>query len=121
MRSCADCRTPVTSTSRGLCHRCYQRHYKRGDLHEYALADTAGKSTCTRCPRPADAGRGLCKRCYTAHRDRQIGYGRWTVRRRRLDAHARGEWCDACGAQQWPHGDEPDELALFAMPAGEAA
>lgn len=81
MRSCADCRTPVTSTSRGLCHRCYQRHYKRGDLHEYALADTAGKSTCTRCPRPADAGRGLCKRCYTAHRDRQIGYGRWTVDR----------------------------------------
>lgn len=43
------------------------------------------------------------------------------VRQRRLDSHARGEWCDACGTQQWPHGDEPDELALFAMPAGEAA
>lgn len=43
------------------------------------------------------------------------------VRRRRLDSHARGEWCDACGTSQWPHGDEPNELTLFAMPAGEAA
>ncbi|MEJ9078826.1 hypothetical protein WKY82_10430 [Gordonia malaquae] len=78
---CADCRTPVTSSSRGLCHRCYQRHYKRGDLHKFSKSAPAATPTCTRCERQADAGRGLCKRCYVAHRDRQIGYGRWAVDR----------------------------------------
>lgn len=29
------------------------------------------------------------------------------ARRRRLDAHARGEHCDACETSQWPHGDGP--------------
>ena len=30
------------------------------------------------------------------------------IRRRRIDAHARGERCDACGTRQWPHGDDTE-------------
>lgn len=49
--------------------------------------------------------------------DDGCSYRETDVRRRRLAAHARGEWCDACGTQQWPHGDEPDAMTLFQIEA----
>ncbi|WP_353107899.1 hypothetical protein [Gordonia sp. (in: high G+C Gram-positive bacteria)] len=38
--------------------------------------------------------------------------GRDTMRAR-LDAHARGDTCDACGTTQWPHGDDDQQPSLF--------
>ena len=73
---CADCGQTTTHPVRGLCRRCYHKHYQLGTHTQYAPTKTPRPRQTCHCGKPVYA-RKLCHLHYDDLQRRHTAYGRW--------------------------------------------